>query len=573
MMPTSTLRSSFLLHAVTPLLAACWASLAAPLAAQERAAAQDPQANPYKLEPFEPGFPVKLDYPRMVGLEYSRTRRQALQRLASNLQGNTSRETWQLATEFFWRAPEDAGDPLIEAMDRAMSNPALGDVVRNCVEAMGKARNDEFDAALRRAVQHKSDGVRQAAYVALASSGSQQTLRRLAGDFTIMTGRGREAWLRGVRLRLPEQRVQLLRQMMVADFPTRVRDQVLKEAAQLPVKEAAEVLRPRWGTAVDQFKAIVAGVLHANGEAAGTAYLRDAMLSENLDEVTWAVRHCAFGPDPDAAIGDLREVLLRLSTHLRPEIRLEVAKQLTRIDGDDVADVFEVMTAPDEIWEIRALATRELTRRGRGQLVSVLLEELPTATGTRLQAIINQLSASGDPRAVPVLVERFEKAPEGQGRPFVQAIAQNGSDAAAEALFDLFAGPEKLVTRSDDNPLTTRSYLPTLFLNLRGSEHVIVDRFLKLPKEQWELRARVMGTITGYAADRRQDQELVEKCVEPVRKVLFDQSELPQLRVLALNLLTRNWLTIDDAMRLKRMIRKEQPGLRGLFADFLNNAF
>jgi hypothetical protein len=110
-------------------------------------------------------------------------------------------------------------------------------------------------------------------------------------------------------------------------------------------------------------------------------------------------------------------------------------------------------------------------------------------------------------------------------------------------------------------------------LNLRGSEHVIVDRFLKLPKEQWELRARVMGTITGYAADRRQDQELVERCVEPVRKVLFDQSELPQLRVLALNLLTRNWLTIDDAMRLKRMIRKEQPGLRGLFADFLNNAF
>ena len=133
------------------------------------------------------------------------------------------------------------------------------------------------------------------------------------------------------------------------------------------------------------------------------------------------------------------------------------------------------------IREIRALATRELTRRGRGQLVSVLLEELPTATGTRMQGIINQLSASGDPRAVEVLVARFRKAPPGQGRPFVQAIAQNGSAAAAEALFDLYAGPEVVVTESESRALTTRNYLPTLFLNLRGSERVIVRRFLALP--------------------------------------------------------------------------------------------
>lgn len=570
MMSIPTLRpSSLLLAALSPLLTA----LPSRAPAQELLRSKDPQPNPYKLEPFEQGFPVALEYPRMTGLEYARTRRQALARVASNLQGNTSRETWHLATEFFWRAPEDAVDPLVEAMDRAMGNPALGDVVRNCVEAMGKTRNEEFDAALRRAAQHKSDGVRQAAYVALATAGSLETLRQLAGDFTIMTGRGREAWLRGVRLRLPEERVQLLRQMMTADFPTRVRDQVLKEAVQLPVKEAAEVLRPRWGTAVDQFKSIVAGVLHANGEGGGTAYLRSAMEGENLDEVTWAVRHCAFGKEPNKSLGELREGLLRLSTHLRPEIRLEVAKQLTRIDGDDVSDVFEVMTSPDEIWEIRALATRELTRRGRSQLVSVLLEELPTATGTRMQAIINQLSASGDPRAVPVLVERFNSAPEGEGRPFVQAIAQNASDAAAEALFDLFQGPEKVILKSDDRPLTTRSYLPTLFLNLRGSEDVIIRRFLELPKEEWELRARMMGTITGFAADRRTNEELVAKCVEPVREVLFDKSELPQLRVLALNLLARNWLTIDDAMRLKRLARKEQSGLRGLFADFLNNTF
>ncbi len=562
-----------------PCLLACVCLLSAarafcaPLLAQQDPAALPGQPNRYKLEPFEAGFPVVLEYPPMTGLDYSRTRRQALQQVSGYLQGNTTRESWQYATEFFWRAPEDVVDPLVEAMDRAMGNPGLGDAVRNCVEAMGKTRNPEFDGALRRALRHKSDGVREAAYVSLASAGTEETMRQLAGDFVLMSGRAREAWLRGVRLRLPEERVKLLRQMMVANFPTRVRDQVLKEAVQLPVAEAAEVLRPRWDTAIGQFKAIIAGVLHANGEGGGTAWLREAMAGEDLDDVTWAVRYCAFGTEPEQALGVLREQLLACSLHLRPEVRIEVAKQLTRIPGDDVADVFEVLTGPDEVWEIRALATRELTRRGRGQLVSVLLEELPTATGTRLQSIINQLSASGDPRAVPVLVERFEGAPEGQGRPFVQSLAQNGSDAAANALFDLFEGPERVVVRGSERPLTTRSYLPTLFLNLRGSEHVIIERFLALPKDQWELRARVMGTVTGYAADRRDDRELVAKCVEPVRAVLFDQEELPQLRVLALNLLARNWLKIDDVMKLKRLSRTEQPGLRGLFADFLNTYY
>lgn len=550
------------------MFALIWSASA--VAQQSPTAAAD---NPYKLQPFEPAFPIALEYPPMKGLEYARTRRQALRRLAENLQGNTTRETWQLATEFFWRAPEDVVDPLVDAMDRAMGNRALGDVVRNCVEAMGKTGNVEFDSALRRAAQHKNENVRQAAYVALTTAGTVTTLRDLAGDFTTMTGRGREAWLRGVRLRLPEQRVELLKAVMAANYPVHVRDQVLKETLKLPVAQAAEVLGLRWATAVDQFKAIIAGVKHANGDGAGTAWLADAMDSENLDMVVWGVRHCAFGSSPDDALGSLRERLLRLSTHLRPEVRLEVAKQLTRISGDDVADVFEVMTAPDEIWDIRALATRELTRRGRAQLVSVLLEELSTATGTRMQSIINQLAASGDPRAVAVMVQRFRSAGPAQGRPFVQAIAQNGSEAAAEALFDLYEGAEVLVTRSSARSLTTRNYLPTLFLNLRGSERVIVRRFLELPKEAWELRARLLPTITGFATDRRGDRDLVELCIEPVRRILFDAAELPQLRVLALNTLSRNWLTIEDAMRLKRLMRTASPGMRALFADFLNHAF
>src|SRR5687768_6496688 len=48
-------------------------------------------ANPYRLQPFHADFPVELEYPPQVGLEYARTRRQILERLASNLQGNVRR--------------------------------------------------------------------------------------------------------------------------------------------------------------------------------------------------------------------------------------------------------------------------------------------------------------------------------------------------------------------------------------------------------------------------------------------------------------------------------------------------
>jgi HEAT repeat protein len=525
--------------------------------------------NPYRLAPYHADFPVALSYPPMSGAEYDRTRRQILERLTANLQGNVRREAWLAATEFFWRAPEDAVAPLIEAMDRAFGNPALGDgdVVKNCIEAMGRMGNEAFDAPLRRALQHKNPSVQQAAFAALATCGKKETLRELAGAFPNMDGRARGAWLRGVRMRLGADAVPILKDVMMKPYPVSVRDQVLQEALKMPPAAAAEILRDRWEEAVIEFKAIIAGVRHANGETAGTAWLRDSYASEDLGRVAMAIRNSAFGD-----VGELRNPLLALSTHLRPEIRLEVAKICTRIEGGDVADVYEVLAAPEESWEQRAIALRELTRRGRNKVVDVLLDELPTATGTRLTMIVNQLSASGDERAVPILVERFNKAPPGEGRPFLQGLAQNQSAAAAKAMFAIYRGEDRSVGRSANGDLTTRSYLPTLFMNLRGNERTVLAEFLALEPQQWSLRAALLPTLVGIAADRT-DPELQEALLAPVRQILFDRNELPQMRVLALNLLSRRWLTIEDALKLRNTRHDEIPGLRALFADFLNDAF
>ncbi|MBL8727555.1 MAG: HEAT repeat domain-containing protein [Planctomycetes bacterium] len=531
------------------------------------AAAAPAADNPYRLEPFHADFPAELTYPNRHGTGYDKTRRQILERLCANLQGNVRSEAWHMATEFFWRAPDDAVEPLVETMDRAFGSPALADVVKNCVEAMGRMANERLEPALRRAAEHANANVRQAAFQALATCGTPSTLRIMQGWLGLMDARSRAAWLEAVRTRLGADAVPILRDIMGGSAPIVVRDQVLKEALQLPPEQAAAVLRTRWSEAVGEFKAIIAGVLHAAGDPAGTIWLQEALRGEDIGSLLFAIRHCARGE-----LGPLRSDLLRLSTHERADIRHEVARALVRIDGDDVADVYEVLALPDEAWETRGIALRELTRRGRNQVVGVMLDELATASGTRLQLLLSQIAASGDPRCIPELVDRFRDAPAGEGRPFLQAIAQNASPAACAALLDLFRGPELLVARGAAGLFTTWNYVPTLLLNVRGTELQVFDAFDALDRADWRHRALLLPTLSGLAADRR-DPALQIRCAELLRRILFDRGELPQLRLLALNLMTMRSLTVEDALRLANMRRDESPGMKALLGDFLVDYF
>lgn len=542
-------------------------AIAAPIVAQRPLAAAGP-ANPYNLEPFHAGWPLPLEYPNHHGLDYDRTRRQIYARIVANLQGAGRRETWQTATEFFWDGPEEAIEPLIEAMDRHFGDPSMQDMVRNCVEAMGRMGSPEFDDALQRALEHKNRAVRQSALGALARSSRPQTLRDLHGLWSQMDARSRQAWLHGARVRLGKDAVPLFQELMMAEYPPAVRDQILLETMKMPIEDAAVVLRGRWGEAISEFKAIIAGVLHAVGDTAGTTWMRDTLEGADLAMLPLAVKHCIYGPP-----GPLRDSLLKLSSHPRAEIRFELAKALTRFDGDDIADVYELLSQPDEAWETKSLALRELTRRGRTGPASVLLEEVATARGTRLQLVLNMLGATADARAVPIFVERFQQAPPGEGRPFLQSLAVLGNEAAARAMLELFAGPERLVDRAGaSGQLTTLGYIPLLLMNARGSEAVIITAFQKLPKDDWMRRALLLPTVIGMAADSGDDA--VEAMALPVVKaILFDRDETPQLRVQALNLLTRSYLEVDDVLRLKNMRHDEQPGMRALLADFLLDFF
>jgi len=525
-------------------------------------------ANPYRLAPFHADYPVVLEYPNHHGREYDRTRRQVVARIVANLQGACRREAWQSATEFFWDGPEEAIEPLIEAMDRHFGDPSMQDMVRNCVDAMGRMSDPAFDEALQRALEHRNDNVRQSALGALATSSTTDTLRALQRIWPQMNARSRNAWLRAARMRLGDEAVPIFRQFMMADYSVQVRDQVLMEVLKMPVADAASILRGRWQQAQGEFKAIIAGVLHGAGDSAGTIWLRDTLTGEDLASLPLAVRHCHYGD-----LGVLRAPLLALSSHPRADVRMELAKVLTKVDGEDIADVYELLSHPDEIWEIKSLALRELSRRGRTGAASALIEEVETAKGTRLQLVLNMLGATRDPRAVPIFKKRFLEAPEGEGRPFLQSLAVLDCGPAAVALLELFGGPEKSIGRGTTaGHLTTCNYIPLMLLNLRGNEQAIVDFFRELPKEDWRRRALLMSTVVGMASDSK-DEAIEAMTIPVVKEVLFDQDELPQLRVQALNLLTRSYLTIDDVMRLKNGRQTEPAAMRALLTDFLFDYF
>lgn len=533
------------------------------------------QDNRYGVAPWHADFPVVLDLPTPSPQQtYRSSRRQALEQVAANLQGNTRREVWLMATELWDRAPDDGVPVLIEAMDRLVGHQDLRDKLVNVVEAMARMGRPEFEAPLRRLLEHPDETVRQVAFHALSVVAGEAVLRDLLPLFQrSMNGRARAAWVQGVRLRGGAAGRQMLREMMVSSTPIGLRDLILKEALKMPPAEACEVVAGMWEDAAPEFKAMLAGVLHSAGKVNGTLWLHNA-----LDDSDPRLRMLALQSLRGRELGALRDDVMRCSTDDRPEVRLELAKVLVGRPDPDIGRVFELLAGSVELVETKSLALRELVKRGLPDLVTVLLEETATATGSKLEMNLRLLAASGDPRIVPLLRDRFLRAPAEEGRSFLQALATSQAPGAAAALLELFLAPVREITQKDarGEQLTTVNYLPMMMLNVRGEEAVLVAAFAKVPATDPVRRSLLLNTLAGIASDR-QDPALRASIHGLLRQVLFDPAELPQLRMQALNALARRAIDFDDVLRLRRhqdgAIAEEAAGMRAFFKDYLFEYF
>lgn len=104
----------------------------------------------------------------------------------------------------------------------------------------------------------------------------------------------------------------------------------------------------------------------------------------------------------------------------------------------------------------------------------------------------------------------------------------------------------------------------------------MVEAWQRIPATDLQRRALYLQALLTVLADRT-DPLVQEPILQLFREILFDAEAAPQLRIQALNGLTRKFLTLSDAMRLKRLQEpigdRESPRMRALIKDFLFEYF
>ena len=92
-----------------------------------------------------------------------------------------------------------------------------------------------------------------------------------------------------------------------------------------------------------------------------------------------------------------------------------------------------------------------------------------------------------------------------------------------------------------------------------------------LPRKEYRRRAALLTALANIAG-ARSDEAWTKDVYAALRGILLDPKDVPQLRLLALDYLRKD-LRIDDAMKLKRTLRKESRAMRRYLSDYLFEYF
>jgi len=511
-------------------------------------------------------FPVPLSLAPVVSARYNRTRKQALDRLIANLEGVTTRDAWLFAKEFFWRAPDDAVAPLIDAMDRVLVAPARRTHLENIVEAMGRMANPGLAPALLRASVHSEVAVRGKAIKAMVRSGDERTVTQAGELLPSLSIRDQLSWLEACRVHLGEAAVPIFEHMYYAESsPPALLDGLLDEALKMPPELASRVFERAWPTVQNRVKRRIAGARHAAGDLVGTRHLQSELSSGSSEVVAEAIGLLMKGE-----VDEVLEDLVRLIEHPDATVRATTAMALASLRSDNTTNLLLILTQ-DPDWTVKVVALKALAERGERSELERLYGRLQTAIGSELTVLLKALGEIRDGGCADVLLERFRAAPA-DGRPFLQAMAYTRSPEVFAAMREVFLGAEhRVAEQADGRFLTTINYVPKLMVNLRGAELALVGLFQDLDAGDTARRAWMLDCLGQIAADR-DDPTVDEVVTTELREVLFDRSESPGMRLLAFQMLQRS-MTLEDAMRLKLRLAEEAPPMAQAFSDLLQQYF
>ncbi len=532
----------------------------------EAAAAQVPAAPdtpPYGFSPWHadfPGAPARPHLsPRQAGRTYDRTRRQALESVVKNLEGACSREAWLFARDLCGRLTGDDVLVLVEALDQALQSKERNDWAENILASLAVAKAPSAAEAILRALESPSDALRTGAMEALAGCGTPETVLA-AGNLLDRVGpRGLKAWAEAARRFLaPADIVAGYRRILVEARRLNVQSPVADLALLLPVEQALAVFEPFGDDVPIAVRSRLIALHQAAGDVDSRIALRDMLLDRDPQ-----VRRQAVAVLPLAHAEELLAEILPLSADPDPMVRFGVVAALARIRNDDV-DLALDSLATDAAVEVRRAALAELVKRQRRGVLDDLALTVRSGTGAAMSLAMQDLVAARDPGSIPAFVSRMTLSPAGERASFLRAIALTTAAEGFSPLWTAFL--------SDDQANAEhRELISILLANCRGAEAALLESFRALEKTDHRRRALAMNTLANVALDRGV-VEIAAPIFAELRRITADPGEIPQLRLLALEL-TRRDLTLDDQARVRGMLRNANPGMRDALADFLFEFF
>lgn len=533
-------------------------------------AAVQAAGNPLELEPWFDDFPrpIKLS-PKQAGRWYSRSRRAALEQVASNLSGTCTRDAWLLAKEFFRRVPREESDILITTLDRGIQSGST-DLVETTLAAMGATNDPKFGMSIVRAFDLRTRGVESAASRALETCGNREAILACRAKFGSWHTLAQIKWFdAAIGILEPSEVAADIRAVIRVPQFGPILKELISDALQLPAEHALTALEPVLGQA-EQVDVTIDALRHATGDATGTARMQEWLRSDSPANRAKALKCLVYG-----GANEFRDRVLELAGDLDPGVRFEALSALPLLDdADAVVRTLETL-ALDDITRIRQAALFQLRERGERAMLDDVVREAKTATGTRFRDKVGDLVAARDAAIIPVLLERFQSAAPGEQREYIKSIAFVKQPESFGPLRDVFLAEP--VNYSDDGgaqggSLLSVDYMGILFLNADGAEFEVVKLFRSLPKDDYWRRSVLLETLTGLAVDR-DDPKLSQEVYDAMREIVMDPEEVPQMRLLTLQHFKRG-ITIDDVMALSRQTRKEtQQGMVRAINDFLLEYF
>lgn len=531
---------------------------------QDLAGPQQPgAANPFGFEVWHDDYPIDIHLsPRESGRTFDRTRKLALRSILAKVSGQSTRESWLFARDFVGRLDEASIEIAGEELAAALANPQQTNYAENLIEALGGTGSDLAGRVVMRAFVHPEEAVRNKAMAALVPAGNAELVREAFRSVDGLPVSGSLSWAKAAVKHLPpEEAASRLRAIAEDERFRRLFSYLVDIANELEPKYALQVFESYVDMDLSFLRLPLATWRHGAGMSTGTAELESLMRGVDASMRTRAVAAASVYA-PERLLDALLE---RAEKDSVPDVRVAAVEALQAIKDPEIRSTVDralQTRAYDPNLAVRRAALRALVRRGLDAELDELLIEVRNGTGTRQITAIEDLIHVGYAPAIPALAERMGREAPEERRSYLRALCLMRTPESIEPVRDAFLS-EWI------DPLTLHD-VGIWMSNLPEVELVVLEMFRELKRDDYVRRAVLLSTLGNMSAnpDRTEDDFR-----EPIRELCWtiaaDDEEVPQLRLQALDQLTRS-LTLGDLRRLQRMVATtSDPRFRAYLNSFL----